>query len=412
MEARDVPLAVRRCRPMTDRPARQFSDGERRARIAVRHRLCPAAAADSPDAAARAVVALHATEPASVYLSCWARMESVDVGHIDDALYTGRSIVKQLAMRRTLFAFPRDLLPAAWASASARVAGIERARIVKGVQAAGLTDDGDDWLRRARSEVIAALADTPEGRSAVDIRHAVPRIDVKVPLAAGSTSASTAVLTQMGAEADLMRATNLNQWRASRPLWTLTGHWLPDITASGTAAEGYTELVRRWLHRFGPGTLDDLVWWLGSTKSAAREALSTLGAVTVTLERDQTGWLLPDDLDVVADPGPWVALLPTLDPTVMGWKQRDFYLGGYQDRLFDRRGNAGPTAWVDGRVVGCWYQDERNAVRLQLLEPVSGHADRALRAQASRLTAWLDGERIGSSVVVPALGPPAVPEHR
>ena len=30
------------------------------------------------------------------------------------------------------------------------------------------------------------------------------------------------------------------------------------------------------------GTLDDLVWWLGSTKSAAREALSTLGAVTVT----------------------------------------------------------------------------------------------------------------------------------
>jgi hypothetical protein len=74
---------------------------------------------------------LHATEPATVYLSCWARVEALQIADVDRALFSDRSLVKQLAMRRTVFVFPRDLLPAAWGSASARVAGIERDRMAK-----------------------------------------------------------------------------------------------------------------------------------------------------------------------------------------------------------------------------------------------------------------------------------------
>lgn len=40
-------------------------------------------------------------------------------------------MVKQLAMRRTLFLFPRDLLPSAWGSASACVATQVRTRPAK-----------------------------------------------------------------------------------------------------------------------------------------------------------------------------------------------------------------------------------------------------------------------------------------
>ena len=57
-------------------------------------------------------------------------------------------------MRRTLFVFPRDLLPAAWGSASARVAEQERKRIAKDVVLGGLAVDGEEWLRgRARRAV-------------------------------------------------------------------------------------------------------------------------------------------------------------------------------------------------------------------------------------------------------------------
>jgi hypothetical protein len=63
-------------------------------------------------------------------------------------------------------------------------------------------------------------------------------------------------------------------------------------------------------------------------------------------------YVLADDLDPTPMPDPSAALLPTLDPTTMGWKERDWYLGPHGPTLFDSNGNAGPTVWWEGRVVG------------------------------------------------------------
>ena len=104
--------------------------------------------------------------------------------------------------------------------------------------------------------------------------------------------------------------------------------------------------------------------------------------------------MLPDDLNETPTPESWVALLPLLDPTVMGWRDRDFYVERHRDRLFDRQGNAGTTVWVDGRVVGHWVQDAQGAVELRLLERVAVKAERALRSEAKRLTEWLGGVRL------------------
>ncbi len=382
---------------------RHVSDDERRARIGVRHALAPSFRVDSPEAATRAMTVLHATESATVYLSCWARVRSLDAADVDNALYDQRSLVKQLAMRRTLFTFPRDLLPAAWSSASARVANTERARMAKDVVKAGIAVDGNDWLDRARAEVLTLLTDAPEGLSALEVRQAVPMIDVKVEGSAGEIWSAPRVLTHLGATADIMRGANTARFPVSRPLWTLTRHWLDDAPIDLESADGYREIVRRWLHSFGPGTEDDIVWWLGSTKTVVRAALAELEAVAVSLDGGDTGWLLPDDVATVCDPGPWAALLPVLDPTIMGWKNRDFYLGPHRNQLFDTRGNAGTTAWVDGRVVGCWIQDAAGVVHVRVLESVSADAQRALDAEAVRLTEWLGGVKIGTGYVSQAM---------
>ncbi|MDV8009890.1 winged helix DNA-binding domain-containing protein [Rhodococcus sp. IEGM 1241] len=382
---------------------RHVSDDERRARIGVRHALAPSFRVDSPEAATRAMTVLHATESATVYLSCWARVRSLDAADVDNALYDQRSLVKQLAMRRTLFTFPRDLLPAAWSSASARVANTERARMAKDVVKAGIAVDGNDWLDRARAEVLTLLTDAPEGLSALEVRQAVPMIDVKVEGSAGEIWSAPRVLTHLGATADIMRGANTARFPVSRPLWTLTRHWLDDAPIDLESADGYREIVRRWLHSFGPGTEDDIVWWLGSTKTVVRAALAELEAVAVSLDGGDTGWLLPDDVATVCDPGPWAALLPVLDPTIMGWKNRDFYLGPHRNQLFDTRGNAGTTAWVDGRVVGCWIQDAAGVVHVRVLESVSADAQRSLDAEAVRLTEWLGGVKIGTGYVSQAM---------
>jgi hypothetical protein len=358
---------------------------------------------ESPEAATRAMTVLHATEPATVYLSCWARVNALKVADVDRALYEDRTLVKQLAMRRTLFIFPRDLLPAAWASASARVAVNERARMARDAVKAGLAADGDGWVDRAAADILAVLAETPDGLPALEIRRAVPMIDVRIAVTGGEIWSAPRVISHLGANADIVRGVNTAGWHASRPRWLLMRNWLDEIPEPWTAADGYRELVRRWLWTFGPGTEDDMVWWLGATKTVVRAALSALEAVAVSLDHGRVGWLLPEDVDEMPEVEPWVALLPVLDPTVMGWKERDFYLAPHRAQIFDTRGNAGSTAWVDGRVVGCWVQDRAGVVSVRMLEEVSAAARRRLDAEADRLTAWLAGVKVPTIYSSPAM---------
>ncbi len=125
------------------------------------------------------------------------------------------------------------------------------------------------------------------------------------------------------------------------------------------------ELVRRWLYAFGPATVTDIKWWLGSTMTATRTALVDIGAVEVELH-GQPGVVLADDLDPVQPVAPWAALLPGLDPTTMGWFERDWYLGAHRAALFDSIGNGGMTTWWDGRIVGGWHQTPTGEATLPL----------------------------------------------
>jgi hypothetical protein len=379
---------------------RHIGDDERRARIARRHALAPAARVADPLSVARALTALHATEPATVYLTIVARTDGLSVADIDHALYEDRSLVKQLAMRRTLFAFPRDLLPAAWGSASARVADQERRRVTKDAELGGLADDGEAWLKEAREAVLERLADGA-GHSAARLRAELPELEGKVRLGSGKWAAEVSlaprVLGILGAEALVVRGRNDGHWRVSRPAWTLMSGWLGERPEPLDPHEGYAELVRRWLRTFGPGTETDIVWWLGATKTAVRRALADVGAVEVSLDGGGTGWVLADDVEPTDPEAPWAALLPVLDPTTMGWKQRDFYLHpDHTPYLFDTNGNAGSTAWWDGRVIGCWVQDEEGVVRVVLREDPGAEARAALDVEAQRLTTFLDGVRVNT----------------
>lgn len=253
---------------------RHVSDLERRARLGSRHALAPGHRLDSPEAVTKALAVLHATEAATVHLSCWARMTAFRLEDIDQALYSDRRLIKQLAMRRTLFVFPRDLVPAAWGSASARVAGFERTRMVKEVVLAGLAVNGDAWLDRARAQVITALDGVPDGLTGAELRKAAPLIDVRVQVSRTGPWSGSRVLVHLGATGDILRAANTGHWRTTRPRWTLTRNWLGEVPKALPVAEGYRELVRRWLSAFGPGTEEDIVWWLGATKATVRTSLA------------------------------------------------------------------------------------------------------------------------------------------
>ncbi len=376
---------------------RTITDDQRRARLATRHAL--AKRVDTVEEAVESVTCLHATEAPTVYLSVAARSEMTR-GDIDQALYVDRTVVKQLAMRRTLFTFPREVLPEVWGSASDRVARALQARLAKEVEAHGIAKRGEVWLRRTYAAIVSTLSEAGPSTTA-ELREAIPPLARRLEMAPGKSYGANIpiaprVLGALGARATVLRGANEGDWRTSRPRWTLTEEWLGRPVTKAEPAAGYAELVRRWLRRFGPGTEDDLVWWLGATKAAVRHALGELGAVEVSLSVGR-GYVLPDDVDDEPEPGPWAALLPVLDPTTMGWKHRDFYLDP-EDRpyLFDTNGNGGTTAWWRGRVVGCWVQDPDGVVVVVPQGDPGADALAALQVEAERLTAWLGGARVST----------------
>ncbi len=385
--------------------ARRVGDDERRARLVRRHALHPDHRLRTVEDVVEAMTALHATEAASVHLAVAARSDAgVDV--VERALYDDRTVLKQLAMRRTLFVFPRDLLPAALAAPSARVAATERARHATMLERAGITDDGAAWFAAAEGAVMRVLADGV-ARSSTEVRALLPEHDVQVDPSPGKsyggpTPVTPWVLTHLAADGQLVRARNAGHWRLNKPRWTPMSLWLGEEPVRPAPREAYAALVGRWLRTFGPGTEGDLQWWLGDTRTAVRQALTDLGAVPVALDSGEMGWLLPDDLDEVEQAPAAAALLPVLDPTVMGWKGRSFYLPRPALHT-DRAGNLGTTAWWDGRVVGAWVQTPDGRVVVHPDAPLPPAARRALDAEADRLTAWLDGVVVGSVYASPAM---------
>jgi hypothetical protein len=375
---------------------RRIEVAERRARLARRHRLASAYRAGDVVEAAQSLVCYHATDPASVYLSAWARVDGMTVDDLSRALYADRSLVKHLAMRRTLFVFPRETLRFAQSGASDRVADVERRRLARHVEQAGLRKNGKRWLAEASRQVLAALSDGREATSS-ELRQEIPLLEGSIAYGEGKSwggklAVGPRVLTTLSAAGLVVRASNDGAWFVSRPRWASMASWLGEELAPPSEAEGVARLVELWLRAFGPGTAADLKWWLGSTVGAVRQALADLEAVEVDLG-GQSGYLLPDDLDPVEPVEPWAALLPPLDPTTMGWYEREWYLGPHRAELFDTSGNAGPTAWWDGRIVGGWSQRETGEVDLQLLQDVGSGARRALESEAERLAEWFGGVR-------------------
>src|SRR5215217_4895599 len=89
----------------------KMNTAQRRARLAKRHLLTGAHQIAAVSEVADCLVAFHATDPASVYLSAFARLPNFAATELEAALYQERSLIRMLGMRRTMFVFSRELVP-------------------------------------------------------------------------------------------------------------------------------------------------------------------------------------------------------------------------------------------------------------------------------------------------------------
>ncbi|WP_225074374.1 winged helix DNA-binding domain-containing protein [Streptomyces sp. CoT10] len=376
---------------------------ERRARLALRHRLTAGTRAGTPEEVARALVALHGTDPATVYLGVGARLAEPagTVPQTERALYEDRTLVRMHGMRHTVFVFPAELTAVVHASTGIAVAARARAALLKDMAKADAPDAA--WLKEVEESTLAALARRGQA-TATELAQDEPRLREQFAYAAGKSyegvhTVSSRLLRVLGVEGKVVRGRPLGSWTSTQFRWALAPEH-PELDVAGAQRD----LLRRWLAACGPATEADLKWWTGWRVTDVRRALAAAGAREVRVD-EGTAYVTEDDVAPVASPAePWAALLPGLDPTAMGWQQRDWYLApGLRPALFDGSGNVGPTVWWNGRVVGAWAQRPDGEIVWRILdrEGVGADAEAAIARQAREL-----GSRLGPTRVTPRFRTP------
>jgi len=362
---------------------------------------------------AKSLVALHATDPVTVYLSAWARSRCA-AQDVDASLYAERAVVRMLGMRRTVFVVPAGLAGVVQAACTDDVASRMRRQLEKDLGKGGVGGgDAARWLRDVEAGVLRALAARGGGATGAQLSADEPRLRTQLVYAAdkaygGPANITSRVLVLIAAEGRMIRGNRRGGWSSGQFEWFLPEAWLRRSAgdmdgASGTRHAGLgagldagvarAELARRWLTAFGPGLASDLQWWAGWTGAQTKAALAALPVTEVDLH-GQAGVALADDLEFPVEASPVAALLPALDPTSMGWQSRSWYLGPHTPLLFDRTGNVGPTVWWAGRVVGGWAQRASGEVVYRLLEDIGADSAAAVATEAAALEAWLGSSRV------------------
>jgi hypothetical protein len=385
---------------------RTISVEERRSRLGRRHFLATGSRARDAVELSAGLVGLHATDPATVFLS--ARARGVESADLERALYEERSVLRMIGMRRTLFVLPLALAAVVQAACTESILLTSRRRYAKLIEGGGIASDGEAWLDEVGAETLRALEVRGQAFAA-DLSADVPPLREKVHFGEGKTWASSTGMTSwvlflLAAEGRAVRGRPRGAWTSSQWCWAPAEAWLEEPLPRLEPDAARVELASRWLAAFGPATVADLKWWTGWTLTQTRAAIGAIEVVEVDLD-GVPGFVLPGDLEPEPEAEPWAAFLPSLDPTVMGWKERDWYLGEHAPALFDRNGNAGPTVWWNGRVVGGWAGRKDGDVAYRLLEDVGADGVRAIEAEADRLQSWL-----GESKVTPRFGTPLAKE--
>ena len=321
---------------------------------------------------------LHATLAAVPYLALWARGRASVKEDLHTALYEQRSLAKVLCMRNTLFILPKELLPIAYQATKQR----RKALLRRYLRHYGITDEEYQRGCAAVAELLAGGA-----RTTAEIKQELsdPAIAVMVDL--------------MPDDWRLVRAGPRGTWRSNLHEYVPFHDWFPDVNLDSVSSdEAQTRLVWHYLSCFGPASEEDIVWWTGLGRTEVRRGLSEIadGIVQVGIDGLEGRYLLPaSDVEAlmgIDHNGHSLWFLPSLDPCIMGYQDRNRFLHSSKyDRVFDPSGNALPTVWCDGQIVGIWMEDKKmQAVQVFLFEPVAGHLRNQMEEEAQRLSRFLE----------------------
>jgi hypothetical protein len=325
------------------------------------------------------IFGLHATGQATPYISLLQRCRNFTREDLDQNLYVSKTLGKIRCVRKTLYVVVKEMIPIAFSATKSIVQPISE----KYSQFLGVDNK---QFSEARQAILLLLRGN--GMIASQVKSAL-NTEVNI----------SAVLNLMCDQGLLIRGKPQTGWRSNIHTYYRFDEHFPDIDLHRVnETEARRILVRQYIASFGPATQDDIAWWTGFTKSEVKNIVVNLGDTLTTID----GYIvLSSELSALENCHPGLShtvnMLPSLDPYIMGYKERERYLRREDyEYVFDRSGNGTSTILLDGRVIGVWdYEDKPlPVVKYLLFHEVGDETHREIVLSAKEVGSFIAGKEV------------------
>lgn len=299
---------------------------------------------DSLEACTTALAGVQAQILSAAALSLWNRTTGLDYATFETQLYEERTLIKLWGQRSTLHLYTTTDWP---------------------LLCAAQTDYGSWWLRRlqrdggdvaAYKQVLTDIAAFAQKRGL--FRRADLRQAEELTIDEEYLSSWGGVFKELVWQGDICHAGQ----QQGEGCFAHRTHWLPDLVWQPPSPEAANiELVRRYLHTYGPATVQDLAYWRGIKVGQAKASLTTLVDEVAEVEFEgQRLLMVADDITQLHEkpppPSQWpIRMLYRFDPLLLAHKDKSWLLDlAYYKQVWRAAGHIEGTILVGGQLVGTW----------------------------------------------------------
>jgi uncharacterized protein YukE len=358
------------------------------ARRLDRHGLVAPAQTAQPADVAAAICGAHAQLLSAAELSIGLRLAGGTRADVRAALWTERSLVKTFGPRGTVHLLPTRDLPM-WTGALSALTPTtspfpEEVRLTTEqteaiVEAIAVALDDAELTVDELTEVLSVACGPWAG-------------DLVMPAFQGMWPRWRQAMTTAARRGVLCFGPD----RGRKVTYTSPRRWLPGFRPDARQT-ALADVVKRYLHAYGPATPQHFAQWLGAP---LRWATELFGSMTAELQQVEVegirAWVVAGDIMAPPAAPQGVRLLPYFDAYAVGCQPREWlYPGGAAERAL-AGGQAGnyPVLLIDGMIAGVWHQrrsGRRIDITVEPLATLTAMQRRELDEQVERVGAILEG---------------------
>ncbi len=340
----------------------------------------PASGGDSVPGIVSAMLGAHAQVMSAAELSIGVRSPGLTRADVRTALWDDRSLVKTHGPRGTVHLLPTDELPL-WTAALTAVSSGPSSFAPD----ARVTEDQAQQIVAAIGEALDGVCLTIDELSEEVVARTGPWAGDRVmPAFQDYWPRWRQVMHRAGQAGALC----FGPQRGRKVTYTR-----PPRFEEMPPEEAVTELLRRYLHAYGPSTPAWFAKWLAAPNGwAARLFRKTAaeGGIEEVAFEGAPAWVVADDTTFSSSGWRGVRLLPYFDAYVIAAQPRESLFPGEAYRRALAGGQAGnfPVLLVDGVAAGVWHQrrqGRRTTVTVEVLGSLTARQERELAEQVERV---------------------------